>query len=147
MTSERESGTLTLATCLSGTAAPYASTCRRSSSAGVARPVRIAAKSPRVASTHFCILFSASFKSAMKLSPCHPEPLEGLNRIQRTDFTDERADGFAPHDAANVAGSGHVEHDDRQIVVHAQRQRRVVHHFQAALQHLEIRELLEARRV
>src|SRR5262245_744409 len=42
---------------------------------------------------------------------------------------DCRAYFLACHYALNVAGLSHVEDDDRQVIIHAQRDRRSIHHF------------------
>ena len=46
-----------------------------------------------------------------------------------------------------LPGCGHVEHDDRQLVVHAERDRGRVHHLEAAVEHLEVAHLVELHRV
>ena len=45
-----------------------------------------------------------------------------------------------------LPGVGHVEHDDRQLVVHAERDRGRVHHLQAPVEHLEVADLGELHR-
>src|SRR5712691_3821391 len=64
---------------------------------------------------------------------------------------DDRADPFARDDAANVAVR-QAEDVNRQLVVHAQGERRRVHHLEAALDRLqvsqagkELRRLVDAR--
>src|ERR1700678_2546703 len=112
--SVRASGAFTPATCLSGTGWPYASTCKRSSSAGVARPVRTDAKSACVASPHFPIRVSTSLKNAS------PAILSAPHGGAFGRAADVGADRLTPDDAPDVVLAGHVEHDDRQRVVHAQ---------------------------
>src|ERR1044072_5385108 len=53
---------------------------------------------------------------------------------------DDGANSLTEDDAAEGPVGG-LEHVDRQVVVHAQRQRRRVHHAQAALDGLEMRDL------
>ena len=43
------------------------------------------------------------------------------------------------HHASDVSGFAHVEDNDRQVVVHAQRDRRSIHYFELSLQHLPVR--------
>ena len=52
--------------------------------------------------------------------------------------------GFAADRALDVARRPQVEDDNRQPVVHAQRDRRRVHHLQPLLEHLQIRNPIEA---
>src|SRR6188474_1119828 len=59
----------------------------------------------------------------------------------------DRADGFAHYDAPDVALRLHVEDQDRQLVVHAQRDRGGIHHLEAFLQHLQVRNAIVARRI
>src|SRR5439155_19512104 len=56
------------------------------------------------------------------------------------------ADAFAVDDAANVA-VGEREDVDRQVIVHAERERRRVHHLQAALDRLQMRQLRQELRI
>ena len=55
--------------------------------------------------------------------------------------------GFAGDGALDVARRPQVEDDDRQPVVHAQRNRGRVHHLQALFEHLQVRDAIEADRV
>src|SRR5579872_1391711 len=91
----------------------------------------MAANSPRVASTAFFMRSSMSLYSWGNTAAGPPH---------------ERADRLAPDDAFDVPLAHQLEHDDREPVVHAQRQRGVVEHFQTELQHLEIIERIEAHR-
>src|SRR4051812_34908560 len=104
-----------------------------SSSARFARPVRTFASSRLSASIAL-------------LSP--------PSRSWRTSFTmaslvggDERADGLAHDHLPDVAPLPQIEHDDREAVVAAQRDRRGVHHLEVALEDVEVREPVEAARV
>src|SRR6185369_15322544 len=50
---------------------------------------------------------------------------------------------LATDDASDVSGLAHVEDNDRQVVVHAQRDRRRIHHFELPLEHLTVSDLVE----
>ncbi len=52
----------------------------------------------------------------------------------------------ARHHSRDIAWLAHIEDDDRQIVVHAQRDCRCVHHFQLPLQHLLVGDAIETSR-
>ena len=54
---------------------------------------------------------------------------------------DEGPHALAGHYLVQVAPVGHVEHDDRQVVVHAQSERGRVHHLQAAGQRVLVGDL------
>src|SRR5690349_14368047 len=56
------------------------------------------------------------------------------------------ADRLAEDDALHVPARAEVEHDDRQVVVHAEADRRRVHHLQVLLQDVDVRERRELRR-
>ncbi len=58
----------------------------------------------------------------------------------------ERPDRLAIHDRLEVARPMQIENNDRKLIVHAQRNRGRIHHLEATLEHLEVRELLEALR-
>src|SRR6188474_2896784 len=100
----------------------------RSRSAGDARPVLIELNSWCVASMDLSIRL---FASARKSSIAAMSPPSGGR--------DDRADALARGDAADVA-LGELEDEDRQSVVHAERERRRVHDLEAALDGLEVRE-------
>src|SRR5262249_19858520 len=60
---------------------------------------------------------------------------------------DSRPDGLPGDDAAEVAGGPQVEDDDRQLVVHAERDRSGVHDLEPLLEHLEVGDRVELGRV
>src|SRR5437016_11041919 len=107
MTMLRASGTATLATWRSGISVPYASTTTWSSSEAFARPVRIAENSPCVVSTAFFM-----------------RPSRSLYSWGNTAFgpPDNRADRLSPNRLLDVAGAAELENDDRQTIVHAERE-------------------------
>src|SRR5450759_2557837 len=61
--------------------------------------------------------------------------------------SDDRSDTLALERALDVRVTLHVEHDDGQVVVHAQRDGRVVHHLEASVDDLDVRKLVELLRV
>src|SRR3982074_2125339 len=102
----------------------------RSIKAGLARPVRIVVSSRCIASTLLSILDSASA------------------RIGSITGGHQGSDLVPPHDSLDVALLEEVEDDDRQLVVHAERQRGVVHDVDALLiQSLKVVEPLVLFRV
>src|SRR5690606_28800286 len=50
-------------------------------------------------------------------------------------------DGISQYHAADVARLPQVEYDNRQLVVHAERDGGCIHHLQLALEHLQIRDV------
>src|SRR5258708_20120583 len=56
---------------------------------------------------------------------------------------DERADRLAQHDALDVAGYQQVEDHDGHVVVHAECQCCVVHHFDPSIENFKVSEMLE----
>src|SRR5438552_2288946 len=50
----------------------------------------------------------------------------------------QRADRLADDGALDVARRAEIEHDDRQAIGHAERNRRRVHHLESLLEHLEV---------
>src|SRR5207244_674755 len=62
----------------------------------------------------------------------------GFAAVASSIGRDDRPDLFAVDDARDVA-LGELEDVDREAVVHAERQRRRVHHLQPALDRLEMR--------
>src|SRR5918997_2264449 len=99
----------------------------RSSSAGLARPVRIEPNLPRVASTDLsmCSLASCSSSSIMA---------SGLH---------QGAHSLAGNYPIDVALGVHVEDADRHVVVHAERERGRVHDLEPALERLAVGQLGE----
>src|SRR5262245_48821954 len=59
----------------------------------------------------------------------------------------DRAHGLTENDPFDVTGSGQIEDDDRQLVVHAERDRGGVHHLEPSIEHLDVGQPLEALRV
>src|SRR3954454_10961128 len=103
----------------------------RSSSDGEARPVRTELNSPCVASTDLLMRSRASARSSSISSLIgHQGP-----------------DALAGHYPLDVALVVHVEDVDREVVLHAQRQRREVHDAQALLERLHVRDVVEELRV
>src|ERR671919_2854931 len=103
-----------------------------SSSPAEARPVRTVANSRASTSSAAFMRASTSFSTV-----CMTAPLSGRRG-------DDRAHGLAAYDPRDVAGSGQVEHDDRQLVVHAERDRGGVHDLEAAVEHLDVRDPRQA---
>src|SRR5258708_12751313 len=60
---------------------------------------------------------------------------------------DERADRLAQHDALDVARYQQVEDHDGHVVVHAECQCRVVHHFDPSIENFKVSEMLELDRI
>src|SRR6266571_3567881 len=106
MTRRRGSGTLMPASCWSDTSEPYASTMIFSTRPGVARPVRIPPNSSWRCATALRILSRHSL-IARASSP----------RLGRLG-ADQGPDRLAEQCPVDVPGRTHVEHDDRQLVVH-----------------------------
>src|SRR3989338_127957 len=96
-----------------------------------ARPVRTAAKLWFTTSSDFFILSSVSWTICFEFIglPLHAHG---------------RADLLTGHGAPDIAVLQKVEHDDRKLVVHAQRDRGRVHHFQALFQYVDVPDLFEA---
>src|SRR5690242_6089201 len=107
----------------------------RTRSAADARPVRTVLNSVRACSTDFPIRVCASVISSSTVAMSLL--LRGL---------DDGADFLAAHDPGDV-GYGELEHVYRQLVVHAERKRCRVHHLQAALDCLEVREPRQELRI
>src|SRR5262245_66658884 len=116
--------------------------------AGLARPARIAANSSRVASTDLSILPSASWRMSL---------ITGGSLVQRClrgrGLVDVRPGGASTgahesanpltsddaHDGAFVLGA---EHDERQLVLHAEGERRRIGDAQALLECVGERDLV-----
>src|SRR5215471_15367315 len=98
--------------------------------AGEARPVRTELKWSWVASTDLCMRAVASeTKSSIVLTA---SLLRGCR--------DQRAHALPGNHPADVA-RGELEHVDREIVVHAERECGGVHHLEAALDRLQMGDL------
>ena len=100
----------------------------RSSSAGLARPVRTEAELVLGRLARTCAIRSPASASSSSIDVAH-----GVATSVPTLLA-----GHYPVDVALVV---HVEDVDRQPVLHAQRQRRGVHDAQPALQRLHVRDL------
>src|SRR3954465_7260285 len=98
----------------------------RSSSAGLARPVRTEPNSGFVDWTDFAMRSLASARSSSVIS-----------LMCRT----QGAHALAGHYPVDVALVVHVEHVERHAVLHAQRERSEVHDPQPALERLHVRDL------
>src|SRR5215213_1968459 len=94
---------------------------------GWARPARIAANSSRAASTDLSILASAS----LRMSSITTEPLVLPVAKCWSAGADERANPLTLHHSQDVALGLHAEDDHGQLVLAAQRERRLVHDPQA----------------
>src|SRR3954447_22764155 len=102
----------------------------RSSSAADARPVRTELNSWLIVSTVLSMRRVASWISS-SIVIASPRGLGG---------GDDRANALAVHDPADVAAR-ESEDVDRQSVVHAERERRRVHHPESPLDRLQVCEL------
>src|SRR5919206_4768865 len=97
----------------------------RSSSAGLARPVRTEPNSWFVACTDLCMRSLASARSSFVIS-------------DMGSGCDQRAYALAAHYPVDVALVVHVEDVERDPVLHAQRERGEVHDPKAALERLHV---------
>src|SRR5215208_2101094 len=139
--SRRGSGTECVATALIGWVVPQASTWTLSSSAGEARPVRMPLRSCWRTSTARDILRSVSPRTG-SISLTDPPPLVGPGPY-RCLLGNERTHVLvALHDTLQVGAIAKVEDDDRELVVHAQRERGAVHHLESALERLHVAQAL-----
>src|SRR3954469_7126130 len=107
----------------------------RSSSAGLARPVRTEPNSLFVDWTDLCMRSLASARSSFVISD-----MEGSGG-------DQRAYALAAHYPVDVALVVHVEDVERDAVLHAERERGEVHHAEPALERLHVRDLVDELRV
>src|SRR6185503_18082258 len=122
-----------------------ASTCTPSSRLTVARPVRTDAMSRR----------TRSMAPSMRVFTSPNMPFKSLKSISagwwllvgRSWLADRRADRFAHDHAADVAGLAQVEDDNRQLVVHAERDGRGVHHLELSFEHLQVGDCRVFRRL
>src|SRR4051812_2842076 len=105
----------------------------RSSSAGLARPVRTEPNSVFVDWTDLCMRSLASARSSFVISD-----ISG---------GDQRSHALARHYPLDVALVVHVEDVERDAVLHAQRERREVHDPQAALERLHVGDVVDELRV
>src|SRR3954452_21362566 len=105
----------------------------RSSSAGLARPVRTEPNSVFVDWTDLCMRSLASARSSFVISD-----ISG---------GDQRSHALARHYPLDVALVVHVEDVERDAALHAQRQRREVHDPQGALEGLHVRDRVDELRV
>src|SRR3954465_13835435 len=102
----------------------------RSSSAGLARPVRTEPNSPFVDWTDLCMRSLASARSSFVIS-------------DMGSGGDQRAYALARHYPVDVALVVHVEDVERDATLHAQGERREVHDAQAALERLHVRDRVD----
>src|SRR3954453_22663235 len=107
----------------------------RSSSAGLARPVRTEPNSPFVACTDLPMRSLASARSSSVIS------------LTVSSGLDQRAYPLAAHYPVDVALVAHVEDVERDPVLHAERERGEVHDAQPALERLHVGDLVDARGV
>src|SRR3954467_9757693 len=106
-----------------------------------ARPVRTFENSLRAWATAFTILSSASLSTRSSSSLMSSElPAAGRSPNQRTDRLTKE---YGPH----VALGHEVEHDDRNVVLHAQRHRGGIHRAEAAVDDVDVADLCEQRRL
>ena len=111
-------------------------TWRRSSSAVDARPVRTVVNSCRVASTDLSMLRLGIGKHVVD----HRSPLRTGHAVAGETAESPRSSRCARRGRrARCSSRRRVEHVDRQVVVHAQRERRRVHHLESALDRLDVR--------
>src|SRR5579883_2444129 len=130
----------------------------RSTRAGFARPVRMVAKSCLRASTALLIRRSASLKISATIAtlPCKGDILARCRPHIRTPTSDdllrslcffhvmnERAVPFATHDTFQCPRLVHIEHDDGQVVILAQRKGGAVHDLQAHIQGSHVAQFFE----
>src|SRR3954447_22649293 len=101
----------------------------RSSSAGLARPVRTEPNSVFVDWTDLCMRSSASARSSFVISV-----ISGR---------DQRSHALAGHYPVDVALVVHVEDVERDPALHAQRERREIHHAQFAAEGLSVRDRVD----
>src|SRR5688572_17041161 len=103
-----------------------------------ARPVRTPASSFRTKSICPSMRFLISAKSPFRSFTSITDPLSrGHDRPHR----------FTHDDPPDIARCLEVEDENRQLVVHAERNRGGVHYLQALLEDLQVRDLLVADRV
>src|SRR6267143_6919400 len=102
--------------------------------AGFARPVRMPVSSEAKWTTDLDIFDSASRSMGSIMG-------------RSSQCSDQSADLFTEHGPLDVAWLEQVEDDDGHVVVHTQRQRCVVHHLDATIQHLQIVEVPELDRL
>src|SRR6476469_8342825 len=95
-----------------------------------ARPVRTVANPDRACSTDWTMFSWAPLISSSAVA---------IASALLLTCRDDRSDLLAVHDARDVA-LGELEDVDREAVVHAERQRRRVHHLQPALDRLQMRD-------
>ena len=116
----------------------------RSSSAVEARPVRTLLNSVRVCSIDPSIRRWQSARKSSIAATAHLPFAVVVTIVARS--RDDGADPLTRGDAHDVPVR-ELEHVDRNAVVHAQRERRRVHHPEAALDRLEVRQLGQELRV
>src|SRR5579859_3554843 len=95
------------------------------------------AKSSLATATAFSIFSSAS----RRVSSIIAAPQCSFPSVSVPAY--KSADPFAPNRAHHIALAHQVEDDDRQIIVHAQANRRRVHELQLTAQHIAVVEPVE----
>src|SRR3954469_11901940 len=104
---------------------------------GEAMPVRILARSRRTASTDFCMRSLMDFSSSMAFPPAF-----GLFAA-----VDQGSDFLAAGRLHQVPGHVHVEHQDGNVVLAAERESGGIHHLELAVDGLGVGDGLVAHRV
>src|SRR5262245_36931239 len=137
MTMVLGSGTDTDASWLIGVMLPYASTRILSSSAALARPVRTPENSRASRSVAACMRAS---RSLMRSCIALPPRWCGV-------VGDDRAHRLTGDDAPDVAPPGEIEHHDGELVVHAERDGRRVHHRQSPVERFDVADAGELHRL
>src|SRR5215207_3243045 len=100
-----------------------------------ARPVRTPVSSRR----------TCSICPSMRFFTSTNNPFRSLTSMSGLLRPNCRADLLAHDDAAEIAAGAKVEDDDRELVVHAERDCGRVHHLEAFLQDLQVRNLVVLR--
>src|SRR6476619_4016825 len=103
----------------------------------LARPVRSRFSSLRYAATHLVMRSVASFLMSSSMSPPVGRPAAASVRNQCAHDLAARR----PHEGTGIV---QVEDPERQLVITTQHDRRLVHHVQALVEHLVVREPLVA---
>src|SRR5205807_7355800 len=102
-----------------------------STRAGVARPVRTLENSDCVWATAFPIFSVVSRRTSSIMADPAPES------------SDKRTDRLPLEGASDVPRLHHVEHDDGQAVVHAERDGGGIHDLETQLEHFDVFQLAE----
>src|SRR6476646_618275 len=141
------SGPVTEATCLMGVGEPYTSTRSESTRPGLARPVRMPARSCLSLASAFSMRSSVSRRmSSALITVRFPEQAALAERRfrlfgDRNLAADERADSRPAHRSLDVALFLVIKNQDRHVVFHALRDRRGIHDAQILFAHRVIAQL------